>query len=613
MISDCLAKNLSALSTHNSDVAEAIRCLAPDTRFRIHRSTSGWPVLVDEARGGAPLALLEDPLDEYRKQVLQLAPSGVCMPILFGFGSGYAFLAACLELGDRISSILVIEPEASLFRAVLSVLDLAMVLKNPGLRVVLGRDVEKIESSALDLLPNLVGTDWFVWKEPISWEKDGSYLGFAEQALDRLVERGKAEARLCSEWGAQIQENIWRNAHFALTCPPLSDFAGALANSPAILVSGGPSLEKDLPELAALESLPLVVAVDTCYPVLQRAGIEPHIVATCDPTPLNQRHFDATNPRDETILVFDPEVYLSVPERWPGPRLVLNAGESPTCAWFREMTGESVLIRKPISVAHAALETVLLLGCNPIVLLGCDFAYRSEGGESHVAGTVLGREHSPVEESQQALDLCSRGGTEAIIREPLVWLPGKRGGEVPASRTLAMFVSEFERRLAGSGVAVIDAGSDGTRLDGTERQTFDQVRSLLASSPLDRKSLRQILGTPKHGRSVNIAAVREDAICILDRAVLDADEGLRLCRMQEGACDSVSLAEIERLFWKIHRDPSIRKVYGLALYAPTFALVQRHGLDSPDDRRRKLKSYFETVVTARYRLYRAINASLTSS
>jgi hypothetical protein len=595
-----------ALAASNPAVAETIRDLRPDKCFRFERSAAGWFVAIDEAEGGVPLASLEDPLDEYRDYVRRFAPKAPCTAIFWGFGCGYGFLAVCLELGDRVTAALVIEPDPSLFRAVLSVLDLSKVLRSPGLRIVLGQDVAKLETSTLDILPNLLGTERFILRDQVSWDRYGSYLSGAEQVLDRLIERAQAEARFFSEWGPQIEENIWRNAPLILTSPVFGHFAGRLSGSPAILVSGGPSLAQDLPELAALKSLPLIVAVDTSYPVLQQAGIEPHIVVTCDPTPLNQRHFEATHPNDDTALVFDPESYFEIPRQWSGPRSVLNAGESPTSAWLRELSGERVRIRKPISVAHAALGVALILGCDPIILLGWDFAYDPRGGGSHVRGSALVREHGSVRGDQQVLELSLRSGRGATICEPLVWLPGKRGGQVPASRTLALFAAEVERCLVGAGTTVIDAGSGGTRLGGTVCKTFEEIRGLFASAPLDRRQLAKAFTEQRPRSAIALADLRDEALAVLERAALDARGALSQCDRRTDVENGTSLQWIEEIFWKIRRDPAVERVFGLALYSSTFALIYRQGSDSPAERYRKLKSFFDAVLDARERLLPAI-------
>jgi len=605
---DYFARNLSALSASNPAVAETIRNLPPGNRFRFERSAAGWLVAVDEVEGGVPLASLRDPLSEYREHVRRLAPKADCVPILLGFGSGYGFLGACLELGDRMSAALVVEPDPFLFRSVLCVLDLSKVLGSPGLRIALGQDVAEVEAIALEILPNLLVADRFVLKDQASWRQYESYLAAVEQALDGLFERAEAEARFFSAWGPQIQENVWRNAPVALTNPVLSDFQGCFQGCPAILVSGGPSLTRDLPDLLTLDCLPLIVAVDTAYPVLQGSGIEPHIVVTCDPTPLNRAHFDASDPKQETVLIFDPETFHEIVLVWRGPRSVLNAGESPTSAWLRELSEERVQIRKPISVAHAALEVALILGCDPVVLLGCDFAFNPHGGPSHVGGAALARKHAPIRDGQEVLNLFSPTGTGATASEPLVWVAGKRGGQVPASRTLALFAAEFGRRLAGSPVTVVDAGSGGAHLAGTVCRTFSEVRGLLTSRPVERRRISETFRQQGVCRDVLLSGLREEALSVLERAARQACEVLSQYCTETGVADRSSVERIQQAFWRIRRDRAVERVFGLALYPASLALVRQLGAGSPGAARAEYKSFFEAVLAAHDRLLPAVMA-----
>jgi len=591
---DCFQRNLTALRASNPSVAAMLERQPAEQAYRCEMSRDGWPVLVDPR--GESFASLINPLDAYRKRVRQSVAEGDCIPVLLGWGCGYAFLAVCLELGSRMTGALIAEPDTGLFRQVLHHLDLSKVLGHPGLRIVLGEEIDAVERAASDLLPRTIGAECLLLKDPVSWKRHRNYLQEAERTINALLDRAKAEARFCSECGPQIQENLWRNAPLVLADPPVGAFEGKCADCPAVLVSAGPSLAHDLAALASLKSQPLIICVDTAYPILQRAGVEPHVVVSCDPTSLNRKHLDASSPQGETILAYDPEVYFEIPQHWPGPRIVLNAGESPTSAWLRELTGERARIRKPISVVHAALETVLILGCDPVVLLGCDFAYAAEGGESHVPGTVLGRTHSSIESQQEELRLHAGHGQDTMISEPLVWLPGKDGGCVPASATLAMFAVEFERLLRDSSSTVIDAGHLGARIAGTRRGSIEEIAN---SGPFCRERLREELKcwTPTDRSKKEL--MTETAKRMFARTAAAARKGLSLCR---GDVTPALLEPIESVFWEIHRDRDIQRIFGLALYPATLHLIRCMHSNAVDEKHSALRSYFEAVLSVEQRL-----------
>ena len=609
LISNILQKNLGALAVGNPDVVDCLEHLSPERHYRVERTASGWPVPSDPNRA-APFVFAENPLEEHRKRIRAQNPSGPCVPILLGCEDGCLPVAVCLEWGDRISAMLLIEPDIVLFHTVLTVLDLSKILGNPSFRVVLGEDPDGIEKVALSILPNIAATKAVFLQEQHLRDRYATYFSAARETLTSLLARGQAEARFLSEWGEQIQENIWRNARFTLTCPDLKQFDGILAGVPAVLVSGGPSLTKDLEQLSELHPLPLRIAVDTAYPVLQRAGLRPDIVATCDPTPLNRRHFDAAEPDPNCVLVFDPETYFEIPRTWPGPRVILSPGESPTCAWLNSIKGIEDAPRKPLSVAHAALEIALALGCDPIVLLGCDFAYNPQGGESHVHGAVLARRHDSIMENQHELDFISCNPIDPGVSEPLVWLPGKTGGQVPSSQVLALFVREFARRLRNCGRTIINAGSHGAQIDGTENHNLNEIKELFGSSIVRRERLADRFRIERRVVSFDITDLLKKQLNALDYGASLAAEAIRQIDKLPIPPDTGSLSQIESIFWKFHRDRAMKTVYGLSLYKATFSLTRGHFSSSPGDRLADLKAFFESVLVARECLGKAISESL---
>ena len=575
----------------------------------MERSVSGWPVPSDPHRAITSV-FSENPLEECRKRVRAHEPSGPCVPILLGCEGGYLPLAVCLEWGDRISAILLIEPDSTLFHTALTVLDLSKILGNPSFRVVLGEDLDRIEKVTFSILPNIAATKAVFLQEQNLRDRYATYFHSARETLTSLFARGQAEARFLSEWGEQIQENVWRNARLTLTCPDLASFAGMLAGVPAVLVSGGPSLTKDLEPLAELQPLPLIIAVDTAHPVLQRGGLQADIVATCDPTPFNQRHFDAAVPNPDCVLVYDPETYFEIPQKWPGPRVVLNPGESPTCAWFNCLKGIVDAPRKPLSVAHAALEVALALGCDPIILLGCDFAYNPQGGESHVHGAALARQHDSVTELQQDLDLTSADPKDLPVREPLVWLPGKQGGIVPSSQVLALFALEFSLRLKKCGRTVINAGSHGAQIDGTENRKLLEIKDLLCQPRMSRECLTDRFRSERPAVSVDIAHLLTKQLKVLNEGASLATEAIRQINVLPTLPDTNSLSEIESFFWKLHRDCAVKTAYGLSLYQATLSLTRGRFSNTASERLTDLRAFFESVLIARERLGRAISESL---
>ena len=91
------------------------------------------------------------------------------------------------------------------------------------------------------------------------------------------------------ENGRTYFENAVRNFCFAGD-PVAGGLFGNFEGVPLVLVSAGPSLDRNVRQLAGIDQRCFILAVDTALRPLLAAGIEPHAVMIADPSRLNAQH-----------------------------------------------------------------------------------------------------------------------------------------------------------------------------------------------------------------------------------------------------------------------------------------------------------------------------------
>ncbi len=381
--------------------------------------------------------------------------------VLLGMGTPNFLPDLWREHGETIELLVVLEPDISRAKAVLSDTSLTSILADERFRFFVGTSPEDVRLAFKPLryeLGNVVPT--VVDLRPVS----DHFRSIVEQEL--LLLRQNAEL-IISEKGRMLF-NCLRNLPVILTAAPVQTLEGRCKGEAAFVVAAGPSLDKNIAQLATARNHGWVIAADTAFGPLRNAGIEPHFVVTFDPSPLNERHFSGWPPMGQAILAFHPEVCAEIPRNYFGKSrtLVLHDGESRLLCelGLSPMPGHG--LARGMMTGHLAFNLAVYLGCDPIVLVGMDLAFPDTGKSTHATGTRLARQVTGRQGLKASVGPISEHlpGFETDIIE----MPGMYGGSVYGPPVFGTYLRIMEQEIARSGRRVIDATEGGTRKEGTE-------------------------------------------------------------------------------------------------------------------------------------------------
>jgi hypothetical protein len=177
-------------------------------------------------------------------------------------------------------------------------------------------------------------------------------------------------------------DNFVQNLPIAIRAPGVAKFADKFAGVPAIIVSAGPSLDKNIHELRGWEDKTVILSTDTALKPLLAAGIEPHFVMTGDPSQINYLHLKGAR-ADNSLLVAEATSYPDVFNEFEGQALTCTF-ENSSLRSLSDLLGSKGTLRAWGSVATMALDFALLIGCNPIIFVGQDLAHT--GGRIYCTG-----------------------------------------------------------------------------------------------------------------------------------------------------------------------------------------------------------------------------------
>jgi hypothetical protein len=254
-----------------------------------------------------------------------------------------------------------------------------------------------------------------------------------------------------------VQQNNLDNLPVVISDPGINVLENAFKDKPAVIVSAGPSLNKNIDLLAEAKNKSVIICVGTALKAMLAQGLHPDIVVTLDATELNYRLFTGLAPTEE-FLCYEPQTHDKIPPLFAGRRFVFNSFSSPFTTWLRELYGNKGYVDPGGSVAIAAFGIACLIGANPIVLIGQDLAYT--GGYTHAKGTVY---------DGRKADLTT-------LNLHLLEVPAVGGGKVFTPRNMHTFLVRFEELFAQhNDRLVIDATEGGALKRGTKVMTFREA------------------------------------------------------------------------------------------------------------------------------------------
>lgn len=413
-----LERNLRALSRVNPRLAQIIAQTParPDAKFA--RADDGALTGTVGTEVERALASRRRPLDEARRFAQSVDPKAAAIFVVGGFGLGHHVLA----LGERLAMtglVVVYEPDVALLRAVLERTDLSPVLG--GSKAVGG-------ASSGGGVGGVGGVGGAGGRMNVAILHDAQDTGAMAQVLQglegivalgvQLVDHAPSKARLeeAAPGGlARFQErfvslvkgvkltivttlvqirttlrNLTQNLDTYLLRPGLDEWKGALAGRPAVVVSAGPSLARNVELLArpGVRDRVAIIAVQTVLKTLLRKGIRPHVVTALDYSDISARFYEGLSERDVegVTLVVEPKVNPAVVRAFPGA-IRCSGDDYLNQLLTPEFAPKRAALPPGATVAHLAYYLARFLGCDPVALIGQDLAFTD--GQYYAAGAAI--------------------------------------------------------------------------------------------------------------------------------------------------------------------------------------------------------------------------------
>lgn len=315
---------------------------------------------------------------------------------LFGIGSG-AYLKALLEDFPEDANVIVYEPSLRIFLTLLQEVDMsAQIQKHPVGFLVEGINADGFEAVTASVL--VLENIYYLTEEvhPNYNRLFGEKIRDQLKALQRYVDGIIINRNTFHQMSIANARNIIGNLKdIAEGYHPKLLVHAFPHDGTAILVSAGPSLNKNIRELKRAKNHCFIVAVDTAIKPLLKEGIVPDIMATVDAV----KPLDLVNVKEsEQIPIVAPPV--AVPEmvqHQKAKRFFYDQGSPLANTIYARNKKELSPVAIGGSVACLGFSMVYMVGFNKIILVGQDLALT--GNRTHADGTF--QEKMPEEDTSQ--------------------------------------------------------------------------------------------------------------------------------------------------------------------------------------------------------------------
>ena len=489
MSTDALyCRNMEALFRVDPRLAQRIDECPPDPSIRIEKSRSGAAtVSMAGARGDRPMYLHSriDPEDEARRFAENAETQDTFCHIICGFGLGHHVKALHARLrGDAF--LIVAEPNLALIKMAFESVELSTLMTDDKCVILTRLDKGEIQSR-LEARTSLIMMGAQFVSHPPSERIAGEFhaamrkmladhLSYCRMSIVTAVANSRATCR-----------NVAYNLPRYLSTPPIDLLRDRFKGYPGIVVSAGPSLRRNIDQLAELKERAVICAVQTTFKLLLDRGIEPHFVTALDYHELSRRFFEGVPATCRTHLIAEPKATWHVIDAYAGPTSLLDN------RWARLCVGDALAARAGLkggsTVAHLAFYLAVYMGCDPIILVGQDLAYTDH--VYYVPGTAM---HDLWRPELNRFNTIEMREWERIVRNRPISHKVRdiHGNEIYTDEQLFTYLQQFEGDFAHLPGRVIDATQGGVRKAGTQVMTLREAAEKHCRASLPAEGLAYI-------------------------------------------------------------------------------------------------------------------------
>ncbi|MFZ5644528.1 MAG: motility associated factor glycosyltransferase family protein [Bacillota bacterium] len=466
--------------------------------------------------------------------------------IFIGFGLGY-HIKELLRIHPD-SKIVALELHPEIWDMAVHNIDLSYLSKAKLFLALVGGDAESIRFALLktfnDLRTHGAMKNIKVYIHPVFEQYVEGYaeiLQGVRMAISGFAGSLGTQYNTTEEW----HENNIENLKYAIKAPIFNISPSIFIGCPVIVIGAGPSLMDNMEILKQIyiDKSAILVAAGTAYPALVKNGICPHFLGTVDATLLNWELLNVKEYQEkhgETILLFDTITHPWILRDFKGELAWGFCESNPWAGLYKNCCQKGYPLPAVASVSTYLFALAIKLGCSPIVMVGNDYAYQSDGVR-YAADTLA--DHKMDKEPLYAGEWTKNYAGEKVF-SPYDYSPAK------------FYISLLSQGVRG--IELYNAAYRGAVIEGMPYRDLGELSELFKKKNLKldidfvKSKIKEISPAPKESIDFASALLKE---------IVRFEERLAVCRKGKNEKETIRLAEdflyerdgglIEKKIWPI--------------------------------------------------------------
>ena len=356
-------KNINALAQKNEALARELLTYIPTDVPELKQENGAYNLFYKNQYLHNPV----NPLREAQEIFAMAENSPVAIHLVYGLGLGYLFQVVSL---NSQGAVILYEPDLNIMKIAFTLVDFSNdILKK---NVYITNNLEQVneyiyQKSNTKNSPLLLSTTSY---RELNRENFASLVNELQQMIGRFgLDLKYTKERF---WG--LTRNLIKNLPNLVHETPIAEFQNRFTGQTAIVVSAGPSLDRNIETIKKYRENIVLIVVGTAIKTLYKHGIKPDILCLIEAYD-SSKQIQGLDLSD-VYFITEPTANNSLRQFEFKNTFSHIANNLPINDWWSKLA--NIDIREYSSkgtVSYTALNCARILGCSKIIIVGQDLAY----------------------------------------------------------------------------------------------------------------------------------------------------------------------------------------------------------------------------------------------
>ncbi|MFW6386525.1 MAG: motility associated factor glycosyltransferase family protein, partial [Bacillota bacterium] len=308
------------------------------------------------------------------KQLFREVESDVELLIIFGLGWGYSLSFIKNKFPD-VKRVIFVEPFLDIFKRMSQKRNLRQLFQGiENINLILNEQPKTAAKQVTDLINEKVYEKFEICFHMSYRTLLSSYYEVFFNQLIKNIQNWKSNLATWvtqkSRWTVNTFNNV-RKKHISA-----ENILPSLKNLPVIIVSAGPSLERNMHLLSGVNDRALIVAVGSAIKILDTHDIQPHLRFAFDANSKNYNKILCDLNSYDIPLVYSDRIPPSALDKYRGKKVKMVINSNYIIHYIYDKIDKDYKIYKDgFTIANTVLSIFSELGAPEIILLGQDLCY----------------------------------------------------------------------------------------------------------------------------------------------------------------------------------------------------------------------------------------------